>query len=745
MRSLVVITIMLFACQGGNFFQSSSSDTDQNSASGDAQSEGDDGINTYALTNNCLIVDGVNPCIDNGETIIGKGRTQLLKALNQYGGKLPPGSGPYIIGPETVNPTIEATPHTAGLGDRTHTTSETMVELTDTRSSITRQQLVRGKRSNSFDQRGVHANQHSKTFTQSTQSRRRVLDILMVIDSSGSMSDEQTILANQLPTLMSYVNNEDWQVAVVNTEPSCSMKGVTSNSNTYRSLINVGLSGATEYTAYNAVRAMNGQCGYRNWLRANSTIAVIILTDEPHQCPTGCSPSYLTSHLQSIRPNNYAVYGLVSPGDNSWGNIFNHRGAVNSRSYASVLGQIGSNIQQVLEKTFPIPSTPDSNSVRVTVDGQATTNYTLNGQTILFDQGYVPPSGSSIVVSWTTGFRPFDNSWNLSETPLNGTINSAVVTKNGQQPRTLTSSQYTLSGQTISLPADQIEQLMPQGARLTVNYKENKALHSDFSFSVPGGVAQLRSTINVRVNNQAQTAGVHYDRVGNIIRFRSGHLPPEGASISISGFRYRTADKLEYKMPLHKNNLAHETICSVAGIDISCTHSGNKVRIAGGNFRNNQQLTVVQYLQSSNAGSPLHSDFIIDTVKLTTNGQSCQGKANQLDIEDATINLNRYFNHENRVFNSCPALRNVPNGTQYTVTYRYQMFEQDQFFFPEKFYDDREPYKFEIYIVNIDGQELDSEDYEIIKESDDKRRIDFNDTLPSDAQVEVKLYLLPAL
>ena len=742
MRLLVVVIVMLFACQGGNFFQSASN-TDQNSASADAQGDGTDNISTYALANDCQTADdGVDLCNDDGSTVTRKGSKQLTLMLKRYGGKLPTEATIHTI-KDTVNPTIEATPHTAGLDDRTHTTTATMVEETKTHPSVSFDQLTRKTRSDSFDQRGIHAQQHNKTFTQSTQSRRRVLDILMVIDSSGSMLDEQTILANQLPTLMNYVSNEDWQVAVVNTEPRCSMKGVTSNPNTYRRLIKVGAKGGTEYTAYNAVRAMNGQCGHSRWLRANSTIAVIILTDEPHQCPNNCSPSYLIRHLQSIRPNNYAVYGLVYPGDNSWGNIFNHRGAVNSRSYASVLGQIGSNIQQVLEKTFPIPSVPDSNSLQVTVNGQTTTNYTLNGQTVLFDRGYVPPSGSSIVVSWTTGFRPFDNSWTLSEIPLNGTV-SAVITKNGQQLRTLTSNQYTLSGRTLTLPADQIEQLMPQGARLTITYKENRALHSNFSFTVPGGSGQIRSTINVSVNGQSQTAGSHYDLSGSTITFKNNHLPPEGASILIDSFKYRFKDKLAYDVPLHRQNKSHETVCSVAGREVECTRSGDTVTITSGNFQNAQQLTVVQYLQSTSTASPLRKDFIINTVKLTTDGQSCLGRLNELDIDNATINLDRYLDPDNRIFNSCPAIRDAPNDAEYTVTYRYQVFTQD-LTFPDSIYNKAKPYKTEIYVVYVNGSELDGEAYEISDGINGGKKIDFVNTLPSDAEVEATLYLLPPL
>ena len=743
----IIIVVMLSACQGGDFFSTSSSEADPNSA--DAESDGE--ISSYALSSSCEIVGGVDLCSDDGNTLVAKGNNQdnnedndedndVINILKRYGGSIPAGIEPHTI-EHTVNPIKDGIPHIATLGSGTHPISRTMVELVALHPAVNRRQITRPTVSDSFNQTGIHANQHSKTFSQRARSQQRVLDILLVIDSSGSMGDKQAILANQLPTLMNYVSNENWQVGVVNTDPTCRMTGVTSSASRYQKLINVGTIGATEYAVYNAVLAMNGGCGFRNWLRPNSTVAVIILTDEAHQCPINCRPNYLTGHLQSIRPNNYAVYGLVMPGDRSWGNIFNHQGAVNSRSYASVLSRIGSNIQQVLEKTFPLPSTPDSNSLRVTVNGRANSNYTLNGRTVLFDRGYVPPSGSTLVMNWTTGFRPFPYSWNLAKTPLNGTV-SAIVTKDGRQLRTLTANQYTLSGRTITLPSDQIEQLMPQGSRLTVTYKESIPLRRDFSFPVPGGVAELRSTINVSVNGQSRTAGTHYDLVGRTVRFRSNHLPPEGASVVIGSFNYRSANKLSYSAPLHQQNPRQETTCSVAGQNIPCTHNGNTLTINGNDFQRGQALKIVQHLQSPSTGSPLHEDFIINSVELTTGGRTCRANEDdsqtELDIEDNTINLNSPLARSR-----CSAVNNMKaqRNDQYTVTYRYQEFEQDQFVFPDSVYrNNGKSYKVELYIVYVEGLKLDPEEYEIVE-----RRIEFNNRLPSNAKVRAKLWLLPAL
>ena len=50
------------------------------------------------------------------------------------------------------------------------------------------------------------------------QHQKGVLDILLVIDNSGSMSARQHKLARDLPALLSYVSDSDWQVAVIGTK-----------------------------------------------------------------------------------------------------------------------------------------------------------------------------------------------------------------------------------------------------------------------------------------------------------------------------------------------------------------------------------------------------------------------------------------------------------------------------------------------------------------------------------------------
>src|SRR5690606_41180852 len=59
-------------------------------------------------------------------------------------------------------------------------------------------------------QQGVSGSNKTDTFMQTTQTG--VLDVLIVIDNSGSMAEEQNNLAGKLQPLLSYVQGADWQI-----------------------------------------------------------------------------------------------------------------------------------------------------------------------------------------------------------------------------------------------------------------------------------------------------------------------------------------------------------------------------------------------------------------------------------------------------------------------------------------------------------------------------------------------------
>ena len=267
---------------------------------------------------------------------------------------------------------------------------------------------------------------YAKQIDEFNQNQKGVLDILLVIDNSGSMQDEQDELANNLPALLEYIKNSDWQIAVISTtKDQCLSARVTKHTpnfaRRYKEMVNLGTGGSSsELYFYQAIQGLKGRCSNKNttWLRDNSTVAVVIVGDEGSRCNgyglQTCKSSDLSTHLSRIRPNgNAKVYGLL-PSSSKWQvevstdptvlSIFAAYGSIHDTSYADTLRKISQNVHNVLGNVFALSQEP-SGVVNVVVNGQELTSaqYTIDiegNKQLKFDKGYVPPEKATIAASY---------------------------------------------------------------------------------------------------------------------------------------------------------------------------------------------------------------------------------------------------------------------------------------------------------------------------------------------------------
>ena len=281
------------------------------------------------------------------------------------------------------------------------------------------------------------------TWTESfDQHQKGVLDILLVIDNSGSMSARQHKLAQDLPALLSYVSDSDWQVAVIGTKlKSCLSESVTKHTpnfeDKYTDLVKLGATTNGEFYFYKAIHGLQGECNGTSsaWLRKGSTIAVLIVGDQHNEChgyndggeinsqgnweqlplDALCRSSDLISYLGEIRPSgNAKVYGII-PAAPQWGmyidddptvmSIFQSYSSISEASYESTLQEISQNVQNVLNNVFMLSHVPAGN-VEVSIDGDAPlsdSQYAIDseGKLLAFNKGYVPPENAEIEVSYS--------------------------------------------------------------------------------------------------------------------------------------------------------------------------------------------------------------------------------------------------------------------------------------------------------------------------------------------------------
>ncbi|MGE0174786.1 MAG: hypothetical protein AB7T49_18480 [Oligoflexales bacterium] len=185
---------------------------------------------------------------------------------------------------------------------------------------------------------------------------RGLLDIIIVMDNSHSMSSMQAKTASQIAGLLAEIRNTNWQIGVVTTESSRLRSAKTSagmtinyvtkkfyDENTvdamtaFSDMLNAGTSGHTvEQGIFMARKALDGECWYldRNtpdgkqvrcdaddatWLRPEANKAVIIISDE-RNCgsigtgdPNPCAgrPGETADYLLDGLPLTTVIHGLL--------------------------------------------------------------------------------------------------------------------------------------------------------------------------------------------------------------------------------------------------------------------------------------------------------------------------------------------------------------------------------------------------------------------------------------------------
>ncbi|RYZ48847.1 MAG: VWA domain-containing protein, partial [Proteobacteria bacterium] len=126
----------------------------------------------------------------------------------------------------------------------------------------------------------------SESFQQNS-SASGALDLLLVIDNSGSMAEEQVNLSDKLSPLLSFVQNSDWRIGVVTTDPKdgC-LRNLISKTDqnamaSFASAVQPGIKGSgNERGIQQAVAGLKGECNTSgSWLRNQSTVGVLIVSD----------------------------------------------------------------------------------------------------------------------------------------------------------------------------------------------------------------------------------------------------------------------------------------------------------------------------------------------------------------------------------------------------------------------------------------------------------------------------------
>jgi len=382
------------------------------------------------------------------------------------------------------------------------------------------------------------------------------LDILVVIDNSTSMIEEQQNLAAKLEPLLSHVEKADWQISVLTTydQDTCQralIKKADINAKTkFANAVNAGVNkyAGIERGIFRAVVGLKAECKPQPWLRPDSTLAVLIVSDEDNcsiengqyacQGQPDLNSSYLYDYLATIRkPGTDAkVYGLIwEPGttcstghsqgtaykeviDNTGGKI----GSICDADYSDTLRAMSKDIAQIVKYEFPLAHAPDDGTLQILVDNQNWDKFLLEGQIVKFTEP--PPFGSKVIVNYRHGKQgDLVTTFPLDKVPVSDSIYVDVAgTK-------IAPATYRWDDNLKKVVFD----VAPtERADVKITYKEKVELKNEFLV----GPNVNPQTLVVLVND-AQMKDVSYDSVTGMIKITP--TPPESASIKVS---YQTSN-----------------------------------------------------------------------------------------------------------------------------------------------------------------------------------------------------------
>ncbi|HYX35404.1 MAG TPA: vWA domain-containing protein [Oligoflexus sp.] len=445
-------------------------------------------------------------------------------------------------------------------------------------------QVGRDSRTEKFQQ-GHPSQGKQDVFDQ--QAKKGLVDILVVIDNSISMTEEQRNLSDKMHELVASLGNSDWQIGVINTTavyengiPQCLMNLIrstdTNAAEKFRSAVLAGTSGSSnEEGILQAVVGLS--CPSRPWLRSHASVAVLIVSDEDNCSADGAdcrgsvaeNEQYLIQYVEQKLGlevgKNAGFYGIFSPpaapcvtSSNTgiqYQRLVNYKaqGMVNygnicDASYKTTLNRISDNIAVLLGSRFELKEKPLSGSLKLKlVLNQGTerviqpNEYTLNEKTIIFAAGQEPPARARLVADYLVPGRPLWKKLSLAEKPGQGTLDVQF----NNQP--VSDQAYRWDGQTL-----EFYDFPPAGALVRVSYGLDKPLNRTFSLSS----SALGQTLDAEINGQP-TQAFSIDGRGMAITFDPA--PTYDARISLA-WTSREGPQLTYALPVAKESSSFQIL-----------------------------------------------------------------------------------------------------------------------------------------------------------------------------------------
>ena len=427
------------------------------------------------------------------------------------------------------------------------------------------------------------------------------LDVLLVVDNSGSMKQEQQNLSDKLSYLLGAVKDAKWQIAIISTDSrdtcyrALIKKGDANPAETFKSVINaLGTNGSgTEQGLLMAHRGLS--C--KNWLQPDSSVAVLVVSDEDN-CSKGCKagspggPGSLSSYLDSIRPPaSTGLFGIIdvpsAAGGSTCSSAYNvglqyqaeiqmtggYSGNICDASYANTLSTISNKIQTLINKEYRLKETPLPGSLTVTVAGNNYTDFTLTDKKLVLNGN--PPPNADVVAKYKTREDTIKTSFKLSRSDV--ALEGLRVVVNGaqQDPNSYAVTDGNLVFNTPPSEAAKIE---------VFYFLDMPKLLSSFTLTS----APINGAVSVKVNGM--DAKVTYDSGANSIVFDA---PPEDGATIVAGYESEGAKVLQYDVIKNPEGHTLKEIIRKDGMPIEASLVNGQLTIAESDFEKGVEVIII--------------------------------------------------------------------------------------------------------------------------------------------------------
>ena len=609
-----------------------------------------------------------------------------------------------------------------------------------------------------------------QSYTQTSNAYDRALDILLVVDTSGSMKVERKTLGDNLSALLMHVDNTNWQIAVTTTDVGDCLDSKwiiqASKRSTFANIITEGITqkisvqADTERPILMAVNALGGNlkeselvshlCRGRkstaannDWVRSASHIVVIIITDEP----TSSSSSFGTTSVAALprqlneigrtAKEDYQIHGIVSRGSRSFyeeiiaasggvvgiGNGFN---SANKEGYDTVLNEISTSTLILLTQTLDIKDIAAKhnfilNSVMVSGSKQnnglqeSGTHYTYADKIITFLDGYIPSKNSTITVDYSYTTTSLTDYFDLDYPPLRDSI--TVNPTSGCSG--WTNKKFTVHNKKVTFANKP-----PDGCKFALEYKRaDISLRSTVSLSIPSDEEIVDNSIeignkNVSSNFNAATKKLKINPASN----------DDGKNFTI---KYQTRKrKLQYD-DLKLDDKLTDT-ADITCAPPPCQYEKGKLIFEEKYFTDGKTIQVEQPLTTAKYSFSLVEGYKTDTLSLTITDRSNK----QRTCKDLDIQNNKVILDSQAAKNKCAKLNDLDLKTVTLNPYKY--LDERKFTISDTNFFTYHQHRSENWTVYIDNQKQSAPDYDVDTE---KRVVSFKAQPPAGSEVKIEVSL----